>query len=383
MPDALTELRLRTLENLARGQPWETLLRELCLSVEAVLPGAIVGVTVLDRAARVFEAALFPSLDDSYAAKLRGALVAERPGSCALAVYEGRTVVSDDVANDARFQPGWKALSLEHGLLAIQSRPLCVDGVSLGTLVLGSAKPRTLDAVEETAVRSASDLAGLILARRRQDLQHELTIRELQHRARNIFATIGAVAYSTLRRHSEAKDFQRVFDGRLVALARAHSLAFNTDVDIRELMEDVLGPYRADHSIEADGAPFMLKPDAAVAFSLAIHELGTNAAKHGAFSAPGGRLFVSWNVTRDDRGEAFLVIEWVESGGPLVSTPAASGFGRGAIEQNLRVAVDATASFDFAPGGLRCRLSMPLSARLGAPLLQDAVDAPAALTPVA
>jgi len=109
MTAPLADLQLRILENVARGAPADTTLHDLCNSVEPLIPDAIVGITILDRAARVFEHSIFPSLPPTFSEALKGARVAERPGSCALAVFQGSTVVSEDIATDKRFQDGWKA----------------------------------------------------------------------------------------------------------------------------------------------------------------------------------------------------------------------------------------------------------------------------------
>ncbi len=367
MTNILSDLRIRILEKVARGEPADATLRALCTSVEALVPGAVVGVTMLDRAARNFEQVIFPSVPKSFSERLEGAQVADRPGSCALAVYQGSAVVSDDIANDPRFQDGWKALSLDHGISAIQSHPVTAEnGLSYGTLVVAFAKPRRLDDKEEEAVRTAVGLASIALARHRADRQQELLIGELHHRTRNLFSAIGAVVYSTLKGHPDAKDFRKVFDGRLRALAHAHSLVVeSTDADLRVLLTEVLAPYSMTHRIEMSGPVFILASDAAVAFSLATHELATNATKYGALSSSVGALRVTWSVARDQAGETMFEMEWKESGGPTVSKPTKGGFGQFAIEQSMASTVDGAVSLDFAPSGLVCTIRAPVSARLG------------------
>jgi two-component sensor histidine kinase len=367
MQNRLTDLRIRILERVARGEPADVTLCELCTSIEAMVDGAMVGVTLLDRASRTFDAAIFPSIPKSFADNIRGAVVAERPGSCALAVYQGETVTSDDVASDPRFQTGWKQLNLAHGIAAIQSRPLCApDGPALGTLVIGFRTPRALDAAEEEIVAAGVELAATTLTRHRTELQHELLIGELQHRTRNLFSAIGAVVYSTLKAHPGVKDFRKVFDGRLAALSRAHSLAVQaSDMDLRGLITDILAPYSIDHLIEMGGPRLTLASDATVAFSLAIHELATNATKYGALSCAQGRLEIAWDVTRHAAGENVFELTWTESGGPRVAEPEVSGFGRLAIERSLANTVDGAVALDFRPAGLICTIRAPLTARLG------------------
>jgi two-component sensor histidine kinase len=366
MTDQLLTSKTRILEMIAGGAPADDTLAELSRSTEAMVAGSIVGVTILDRAAQVFEHSVFPSIPGTFSQGLKGARVAERPGSCALAIYQGSTVTVEDIANDPRFQDGWKALSLEHGFAAIQSRPIrAANGASLGTLVVGFPRSRALEVREENAVEAAVHLAGLALTRRRSQRQQELLVGELQHRTRNLFSAVGAVVYSTLKAYPDAKEFRRVFDGRLSALARAHSLALDASAaDLRRLLTDILAPY-AHRNIVLEGPAFTLAGEAAVAFSLATHELATNAAKYGAFSNPAGLLHVGWSIARDAHGAPIFTLEWKESGGPPVSAPTRAGFGKFAIEQSLSSTVDGTVSLDFQPGGLVCTIRAPLSARLG------------------
>jgi two-component sensor histidine kinase len=367
MADPLAELQLRMLENVARGGPADSTLTDLCSSVEPLIPGTIVGITVLDRAARSFEHSIFPSLPSTFSEALKGARVAERPGSCALAVFQGSTVVSEDIATDKRFQDGWKTLSLNHGIVSIQSRPVFTqEGTALGTLVVGFATPRTLSDAEERAIDVAVRLAGTILTRRRLEARHELLVGELQHRTRNLFSAVGAVVYSTLKAYPDPKAFRKVFDGRLAALSRAHSLVLdNADADLKSLLTDILAPYSIDHTIKMNGPAFTLSSEAAVAFSLAAHELATNAIKYGALSNSGGALDIRWDVTRDEQGENQFKLQWRESGGPSVAKPARSGFGRNAIERSLAHTVDASVVLDFDPSGLVCTIRAPVTARLG------------------
>lgn len=366
MTDKLLKSKIEILEMVAGGEPADTALAALCRATEALVADAIVGVTILDRAAQVFESAVFPSIPSTFSESLKGAQVAERPGSCALAIYQGTIVVAEDIATDTRFQDGWKALSLDHGIGAIQSRPIrAADGAFLGTLVVGFSKHRALGGAEEEAVKAATHLAGLALARRRSERQQELVVGELQHRTRNLFSAVGAVVYSTLKAYPDAKEFRRVFEGRLSALARAHSMALDASAaDLRGLLTDILAPY-AHRNIVLDGPAFTLASDASVAFSLATHELATNAAKYGAFSNSDGKLHVAWKVARNEGGENVFALEWKESGGPAVAQPTRAGFGKFAIEQSLSSTVDGTVSLDFMPAGLVCTIRAPLSARLG------------------
>jgi two-component sensor histidine kinase len=358
-------LQLSALTKLAKGERADDVLRDICTHVEKKLPGSIVGVTILDRASRVFEKALFPSIAQAYSDALRGAVVAEKVGSCALAVYKNEPVFSDDIENDARFQDGWKQLGRAHGMRSIQSHPVADQGTALGTFVIAFAEPRALTAEEQEIVSIAIELASVALLRRKADDQRELVIGELQHRIRNAFATVGALVYSTLRTYPDTKEFRTVFDGRLQALSRAHSLVLKEwDADLRGLLNDALAPYTNTHRIEISGPALTLTPDAAVAFSLAVHELATNANKYGSFSKADGALKVDWNIAGESGVETFEMV-WRESGVPILAKPTRKGFGSATIERSFANIVEGQVSLDFAETGLVCTIRAPLTTRFG------------------
>jgi two-component sensor histidine kinase len=149
---------------------------------------------------------------------------------------------------------------------------------------------------------------------------------------------------------------------RIHALARAHDLLTEGAWQGASLA-DVIGrtlagvaPARARLS----GPKVRLGPNAAVTLNMAFHELATNALKYGALSKPEGRVEVSWDLD----GEGVVAIAWRECGGPPVTAPVARGFGSRLIEQALPREMGGEAVMDFEPSGLRCRMRLPLSAKL-------------------
>src|SRR5688572_419698 len=151
----LQQLTIETLDRIARGDATADTMIALCHGVERLIPGSTAGVCVLDRAAMVFERAYFPSLAPTFQDAIKGARVTDRPGSCAVAIYDGKHINTDDIANDGRFLDGWKALNRDHGVTAISSEPLFGEnGVSLGTFVLGFAQPHALSDGERDVTRT-------------------------------------------------------------------------------------------------------------------------------------------------------------------------------------------------------------------------------------
>jgi len=364
----LLEARADVLELTARKEPIDTVLAELCRRLEVLVPGSTAGVCILDRASRVFERAVFPSLECTFAEGIKGARVAQRPGSCAVAIYEGTTVTSENIEVDDRFQDAWRRLNLEHGIKSIQSRPVfSASGMSLGTFVLGFKEERASGAFDEQVATTGADLAGIALNRYRDEQQHALLLGEMQHRARNVFAMVGAIVYSTLRTNPDPIAFRRVFEGRLAALARVHSLEANDwNIDLRSLLGDILAPHGTATRINLAGPPILLAPNAAAAFALATNELATNATKYGALSNDGGRIEVDWKIADNGDNEPTFTMSWIERGGPKVTPPTRSGFGRTAIEQSLKSMIDGEVGLDFLPDGLKCTIRAPLTDRLGA-----------------
>ncbi|WP_052071743.1 HWE histidine kinase domain-containing protein [Sphingopyxis sp. MWB1] len=351
-------------EQMAHGDDPSAILMGFCQLTERAFPGAVVGITILDRARLIFEEAIFPSLDPAYGEALKGIAVIDRPGSCALAVYEGRTVDCDDVREDDRFADIWKALSLAHGMEALISIPAANrEALVLGTLVITYDAGQPLAPAQRDLAHLYAGLCGAILAYRQLYQQQQLMVGEFQHRVRNFLSTVGALVYATMRSHPEPTAFRDVFDARLAALAKAHVRAVERkDTELSELLADTLAPYAIDHDIAIDGPPVRLSEPAAMALALAVHELATNAAKYGALSQNGGKLRIEWTVP-DSEAKEFR-FHWREMDGPPVTAPSHQGFGQRTISKSVS-AFDGLAVLHYDPQGLSCSITAPWSERLG------------------
>jgi two-component system, chemotaxis family, sensor kinase Cph1 len=119
-----------------------------------------------------------------------------------------------------------------------------------------------------------------------------------------------------------------------------------------------------------------LTPKSALALSLALHELATNAAKFGAFSKPGGKVAVDWQL-RDDGG---IGLSWTESGGPAVNPPTRRGFGSNLIERALAMETDGHAAIRYERAGVICDIILPASSLvvLTAKRIETSVEVPKA-----
>jgi two-component sensor histidine kinase len=149
--------------------------------------------------------------------------------------------------------------------------------------------------------------------------------------------------------------------GRLHALGHTHDVLSQsgwTEAGLGELISAELSPHRTgDGALQISGPPVMLKPQAALFITLALHELATNAAKYGALSVSGGRVAVSWIIT-DDRPPR-LEINWQEEGGPAVEGLGTAGFGKELIERGIRFELQGEAKLETVNGGLHCTIAVP------------------------
>jgi len=219
--------------------------------------------------------------------------------------------------------------------------------------------------------------------RRRAEERQALLVNELNHRVKNSLAVALALADQTRRACAAAghppERFHADFQTRIVALAAAHDLLTREHWEgapLTKLVRTALAPHagKSDASmnrVSIAGPPVRLAPETAIAFAMALHELATNAAKHGSLSVPAGRVEVNWRVEPPPGGTpkgavppgATLVLEWTELGGPPVpGPPKRRGFGSRLIERGLAVQLGrgGTVALDFAPEGLRCRIEAPL-----------------------
>lgn len=198
--------------------------------------------------------------------------------------------------------------------------------------------------------------------RKRVEEERELLINELNHRVKNTLATVQSVARQTLTGRGVPAAVQRGFEARLQALGNVHTLLTEQNWEgagLREVIEMSLRPHGvADRALfTLDGADFRLRPKSAVALSLALNELGTNASKYGALSEGKGQVELIWRVEGGRFG-----LRWRESGGPPVKTPTRRGFGSRLIERGLSAELRGKAEIEYRPEGVVCVIDASLEA---------------------
>lgn len=188
--------------------------------------------------------------------------------------------------------------------------------------------------------------------------QHrDLLARELDHRIKNLLATVQALARQSLKEANVAEGSLQSFYGRLAVMADAHKLLtakHSESADIRAVIETAIGPFgdREQSRFKLAGPTVDLHAKAALSLAMALHELCTNAAKYGALREEAGQVAIGWTLSECNQ----LVITWRESDGPPVAPPASKGFGSRMIERALAADLGATVHFDYAADGLVCTI---------------------------
>ena len=208
-------------------------------------------------------------------------------------------------------------------------------------------------------VRVVQDISERKAAEQRQ----KLLIDELNHRVKNTLATVQSLASQTARSAHTPAAFREGFEGRLIALSKAHdqlTIHHWESADLRELLSGSLAPYAGADRVVLRGEDVVLRPRAVLTLAMAVHELTTNAAKYGALSVPGGRIEIHWRPVRAENGHLMLRIDWTEQGGPPVATPKQRGFGSKLIEGSIAAELGGSARLAFAPEGLGCEILIPI-----------------------
>jgi two-component sensor histidine kinase len=215
-----------------------------------------------------------------------------------------------------------------------------------------------------------------VTERRRAERARELLLRELDHRVKNLFAVISGLVAFTARDAGTPQEMRARLLGRIGALARGHDLVrpalTGGAVDqagpmLVQLLEALLEPFRSAHGqperLCLAGPPVPLGRTGGPPLALILHELATNAARHGALSGCGGQIGVEWRVQPpEDAAQGagpHLLLRWQERGGPAGGAPRSAGFGHRLVVQSC-AQLGGTARFDWAAEGLTVELRLPL-----------------------
>lgn len=197
-----------------------------------------------------------------------------------------------------------------------------------------------------------------VTERKQLEEQRQLLLDELNHRVRNTLMVVQGMAYQSFKGADVPQAQLANFNARLHALAAAHAALSRsnwTGASLSEMVREGLAIAGGLGRVSTSGPDLSLRPGAAVALVLVLHELVTNAVKYGALSGDRGTIAVNWTVASDDR----VVLDWIERDGPAVVAPRRKGFGTRLIATSISGQLGGEVSFDYAPEGFSCRMAFP------------------------
>ena len=203
-----------------------------------------------------------------------------------------------------------------------------------------------------------------ITERRAAEDRQNLLVRELHHRVKNTLATVQAVLNASLRSSLGLAEFRQAFTGRIASLAKTHALITDDRVQSVSFEHRVSAELRAYDEpgrkrVTVDGPRVLLASELAVPVGMALHELATNAIRHGALADPDGRVEVTWSLADAPDGRV-LRWTWNQHDGPPVELPTREGFGSQLLNRVLTLQVGAEVAIAFDPDGLRVTVDVPL-----------------------
>lgn len=285
-------------------------------------------------------------------------LLAESPG---VLVVTHEALNPETIATIARFlqdQPNWSEIPVV--ILLDRRAPQ-----SRIQAALGDAWPRSRQIFYQRPVAALELISGIqsaLLTRARQRdvrdyLERETELRlELNHRVKNILASVVSIFEMTRRGATSAEGLAEDFKGRLRALSNVHSAVFaagGETVPLIDVANSILAPYRSggQSDIIIEGPEVLLSREAGTTLALSLHELATNAIKYGALSQPEGRIRLEWKIASSS--EPMLTLKWTEAGGPSVVEPSRVGYGTRYMRAALTSLFGEPPDLIFAPDGLR------------------------------
>ena len=281
---------------------------------------------------------------------------------CQLVVKEGAPLIVSDAPNDLRVCDNLAIPDL--GIVAYLGVPLITaSGHILGSLCAIDTKPRQWTDGDQ---RLLIDVAAIVMTeialgeeigrRRAAESTQQLLIGELHHRVKNTLANVHALIRLSLNSSETLDQFRDSIGARITSLGNTHTLLTGQKwaaVDFRDLLNSELDAYQQSGRIICDGPDFEVGSDAATSVGMIIHELTTNASKHGALSSPAGQLVLRWTVGPDSTKPGNRIrLDWIESSGPPVKQQRRNGFGSTLIDRLVTGQFAGTSAFEFHHDGL-------------------------------
>ncbi|HUE80405.1 MAG TPA: PAS domain S-box protein [Sphingomicrobium sp.] len=209
------------------------------------------------------------------------------------------------------------------------------------------------------SARAIGAQVGRVYERKHSEELRALLLAELNHRAKNILAVVRGMAHLSFGSATDVAEAQKIFDRRLDSIAKANDI-LHAQSGSSALLSDIVREALAGCGVGDDrsvleGPDLCIDSSAAIMVSLAVHELGTNAFKHGALSSREGKIAIAWQLDPEN-GDRFQ-LEWVERGGPPVGAPSRKGFGMRILERGMELETGGRAEILYEEPGFRYRLS--------------------------
>jgi PAS domain S-box-containing protein len=203
-----------------------------------------------------------------------------------------------------------------------------------------------------------------VTERKRVEEQQSKLVAELDHRVKNVLATVQAVAAHTMQTSRSMEDFVAALDGRIRSMGSTHELLSHrrwAGIPLADLVKRELAPYTTGPNTEVGGPDVTLSAEAGQTMGMVLHELVTNAAKHGSLSDPAGRVSIRWRLSLNGGACDRLIVTWRETGGPLVVPPCKSRYGMDVVRSVIPYELGGTVDHVLAPEGARCQIEIPLT----------------------
>ena len=282
------------------------------------------------------------------------------------ALHTNQPVITEDTEREVRFEI--PTLLAEHGVRSTVNVVIRGDEGPFGVLEVDSRQLRKFEQDDIDFLQNYANLLASAIDRVRiqrelaeRALRQEILGHELQHRINNMLTTIHAIARRTRAKSQSLEEFAKAFDDRLAAIARTHALLSRTptsNIDVREVLSQELSAHGAieGENLSQRGPEISIPAKQAEVLSMAVHELATNAVKHGALSVENGRIEISWDAHVHGNGKE-LRLRWQERGRPIAHEPVRRGFGSEFLEKSVPHMLHGQFKRTFRSDGVECTLS--------------------------
>jgi len=227
------------------------------------------------------------------------------------------------------------------------------------SMLLTACKLRQEGNLDDLILISIED----VTERKRFDEHREILVGELNHRIKNVMATVQAIASQTLKNATSMEEARETFNSRLIALGKSHDVLTRENwggADLRNIVTDTVEPHSGgSNRFRIEGPHLWLTPSAALSIAMALHELATNAAKYGALTTQDGQIDIAWQLVGDGEDRR-LSLQWSESGGPPVIPPTRKGFGSVLVQSVLAAELGGKVDVVYESSGVVCTINAPM-----------------------